>query len=230
MKMNRVLIFIALIFAVIVFSFGRSASAQQARPQFLFTWHAENSYVPSFYKGKIIPGSQSQITAAFELVENGKIINVSGQPIYWYLDNTLIGGGTGIQQVTFSPFGRAPEVETLKVDLPNYSGGYLIHEIGIPVFNPSAVIETPYPDNQFSGQAVTTTALAYFFNTPEKNLSFTWSVNGQSGSNTESPDVLQVNFPNQTPSGSTVAISLRIQNTRQTANASKTLVYQKQLQ
>jgi hypothetical protein len=208
-----------------------AAKAQVASPQFLITWSASNSYAPSFYQGKVLPGSQSQITAALEIVSGGKIANVTSQPIYWYLDGTLIGGGTGVQQITFSPFGTAPEIETLEADLPNYSGGMLIHQISIPVMNPDVVIDAPYPGGQFSNTIATVTALPYFFNTTASNLVFAWSVNGVTGSNVENPDVAQITLPTDAPSGSTVAVSLQAQNPSgsQTANASANLTYQKQL-
>ncbi len=235
MKNRRTKIIIISVASLLCASFfliGKSVRAQQAQPQFLLSWNAGNSYAPSSYKGKILPGSQSQIVASLELVAGGQIINISNQSIYWYLDDTLIGGGVGVQRIAFYPFGSAPEMETLKVALPNYSGGYLVHQINIPVINPGVVIATPYPSDQFSGQNATATALAFFFNTPTENLSFTWSVNGQTGSNTENPDILQINLPNQAPSGSTIAISLNAQdkNTGQSASASKNLTYQKQLQ
>ncbi len=218
-------------FFALSFIFLGPARAQQATPQFLFTWSASNSYVPPSYKGKVLPEQQSKITASFELVSGGKIVNIENQPVYWYLDDTLIGGGAGMQQITFSPFGMAPEMETLKAELPNYPGGYLIHQATIPVINPAAVIEAPYPNGQFSGTSATVTALPYFFSVPANDLSFTWSVNGQSGSNAENPDVLDINLPTGTPSGSTLAVSLQAQNTNdgQSASVSTNLVYQQQL-
>ena len=234
MKSVRIVIFVvsaALCFLIFLLVFSKPARAQQTQPQFLLSWRATNSYVPSFYRGKILPGSRSQITASFELISSGGIVNVKSQPIYWYLDDTLIGGGAGVQQITFSPFGTAPEMETLRVELPNYSSGYLLHQITIPVINPEMVIDAPYPGGQFSETNATATALAYFFNTPTTNLAFVWSVNGQSGSSAENPDIAQINLPAETPSGSTIAISLQTRNPQngQSASASENLIYQKQL-
>jgi len=218
------------VFSFVFFGFTKAQSLQQ--PQFLFSWRASNSYVPSFYNGKDLPGSQSQITASFELISGGKVVNIANQSIYWYLDDVLIGGGAGVQQITFSPFGTAPASEDLRVELPSYPGDYLIHEVNIPVMNPLVVINSPYPNNQFSGTNATATALSYFFNTQAANLSFVWSVNGQSGSNAENPDILQINMPAKTPSGSTIAISLQVQNSQnnQSADTSEDLTYQNQLQ
>jgi len=234
MKYCRVIISIlsaVLLFFTLTFTLIKPVSAQSTQPQFLFSWRASDSYAPSFYKGKVLPRSQSQITAIFELVSGGKTINIANQSIYWYLDDTLIGGGTGVQQVTFSPFGTAPEIENLRVEMPGYSSGYLIHQVAIPVVNPMAVINAPYSSGQFSETNATATALAYFFGTPSTNLAFTWSVNGQSGKSAENPDILEINLPKGVLSGSTIAISLQVQDSQnnQSANASENLTYQSQL-
>lgn len=216
---------------MLTFAIIKPANAQSIQPKFLFSWHASNSYAPSFYKGKVLPRSQSQITATFELVSGGKTINMANQSIYWYLDDTLIGGGTGVQQVTFSPFGTAPETENLRVEIPGYSSGYLIHQVVIPIVNPMVVINSPYPNGQFSETNATATALAYFFGSPSTNLAFAWSVNGQSGKSAENPDILEINLPGGVPSGSTISVSLQVQDSQnnQSADASENLTYQSQL-
>src|ERR1039458_3932339 len=75
-------------------------------PQFLVTWKATESYIPPFYTWKALPTAGSNIVASVELVSGGRIINISSQNIYWYLDDVLMGGGAGVQQITFPPFGR----------------------------------------------------------------------------------------------------------------------------
>ena len=234
MKYCRVIISIlstALFFFTLTFALIKPVDAQSVQPQFLFSWRALNSYAPSFYKGKILPGSQSKIMASFELVAGGKIINIANQSIYWYLDDTLIGGGTGTQQVTFSPFWTAPETENIRVEIPSYPSGYLIHQVTISIVTPSAVIDAPYPGGQFSETNATATALAYFFNTPTANLAFMWTLNGQSGKGAENPDILEINLPGKMSSGSTISISLQVQDSQnnQSANTSENLTYQSQL-
>ena len=115
-------------------------------PQFLVTWKASESYIPPFYKGKALPSQGAKITASVELVSNGHILDISSQNIYWYVDEVLVGGGTGVQQVTFRPFGEPPSSIILDVELPQYNGEYLVHSDNIPLVNPVAVIAAPYPN------------------------------------------------------------------------------------
>lgn len=212
----------------------KQVNAQSASsPQFLITWKTTGSYIPSFYQGKALPTYGSNITASLELISpQGKIINLNGQTIYWYLNDNLVGGGVGVQRATFSPLGEAPSFLNLRVTLPNYNGAYLIHTINIPMVLPEAVILAPYPNGQFSQNPVTVTALPYFFNVPSpSDLSFLWSVNGQNGSNAENPETAQITLPQGTQSGTSLAVSLSVENPNDSTigTASQNLTYENQL-
>jgi hypothetical protein len=209
-----------------------SALAQTASdPQFLITWKSTASSIPSSYIGKALPSYGSEVTADFELISNGKTLDLSDQTIYWYLEDTLIGGGTGVQQVTFPLFGTPPNSLTLKIELPSYNGQYLIHTLDIPFVNPAVVIDAPYSNGSFSSNPVTVAALPYFFNTSPSQLSYTWAVNGQTGSNAENPQIAEVTLPQGTPSGTGITISLSVENPSGaiTAAAQSTLTYSTQL-
>jgi hypothetical protein len=209
-----------------------SAHAQTAsNPQFLITWKPTLSSIPPGYIGKALPSFGSKVTADFELVSNGKILDLSGQTIYWYLEDTLIGGGTGIQQVTFPLFGTPPGSLTLKIELPSYNGQYLIHTLDIPFVNPAVVIDAPYPNGDFSSNPMIVTALPYFFTASPSSLSYTWAVNGQTGANAENPQAAEVTLPQGTPSGTSITISLSVENpsSAATAVAQSTLTYSTQL-
>jgi hypothetical protein len=206
--------------------------AQTAAPQFLMTWSASNSYVPVGYTGKVLPNQESQITAALEVMANGKLVNLSNETIYWYQDDTLLGGGVGTQQFTFRPYGTAPNVVTLKVELPDYPGGLLIHEINIPVTQPLAVVLAPYPNGVFASTPLVVQALPYFFAASSTSpLNFTWSVNGQVVTNAENPQSLQISLPQSTPAGYAVSVALTIENSLNAVSAmgDANLTYQKQL-
>ena len=202
-------------------------------PQFLLTWKATNSYIPSFYEGKALPSYGSDITAAIEVVlPNGTLQNLSNQPIIWYVDGTVVGGGTGVQEVTFPPFGTPPSILSLTVSFPQYPGGVRETRANIPFVNPVAVIGAPYPNQQFSTNPVSVTAYPFFFNTASpSNLSYSWAVNGQTGTSAENPEVADVSLPQGTPSGTGIDISLTIQGTAAStvAVANQTLTYQSQL-
>ena len=132
---------IALVSGGTLLSAAPTAHAQTASsPTFLITWKTTGSYIPSFYTGKALPTYGSKITASLELVSSqGNVLDLSGKTIYWYVNDTLVGGGAGVQQVTFPPIGDAPNTENLRVTIPNYNGSYLIHAINIPMVMPEAV-------------------------------------------------------------------------------------------
>jgi len=110
-----------------------------ASPTFLITWKTTGSYVPAFYQGKALPTYGSNITASLELISpQGKVLDLSGQTIYWYANDNLVGGGVGVKQVTFPPLGSAPNSLNLRVTLPNYDGAYLVHAVNIPMVLPVA--------------------------------------------------------------------------------------------
>ena len=219
----------AIVLALFIVLQANAQTAQSSSPRFLITWRALNSFAPSLYDGKILPGARSRITASLELISNGKLINLKSQTIYWYLNDNLLGGGTGAQRMTFSPYSGTAGTLVLRVELPDYGGKLLMHEVAIPVVRPEAVIYAPYPNDQFSGSQATVKALPYFFNVSSSALTFEWSVNGVPVENKEGPDILHVNLPSGAPSNFGVNISLTMQNPGDStmAIASKNLIYQK---
>lgn len=222
----------ALIGSGAVLALAPIANAQTSQPQFLMTWQALNSYAPANYAGKTLPNQESQIAASIEVIANGKSVNLSGQTIYWYQNDNLLGGGIGDQHFTFRPYGQAPNTVTLKVELPDYPGGLLIHEINIPVVQPQAVISASYPQGVFPGSPAAVQALPYFFATSSTApLSFAWSVNGQTVTSAENPQSLQISLPQSTPAGFAVGVTLTVQNSidSMSATGNANLIYQKQL-
>ncbi len=202
-----------------------------ATPQVLITWKTSGSYIPSSYPGKALPTYGSTITASLEIISDGKLVDLSGQTIYWYLNNTdtLLGGGVGVQSISFPPLGQPPNVTTLEVELPFYPSGFLLRTIDIPMVQPQVVVDAPYPAGQFSSNPVTVTAIPYFFNTASpSNLSYAWTVNNQSGSNTENPNVAQITLPQGTAAGTSFIASVTVQNSNDStqATASANLTYQ----
>ena len=219
------------VFAIIIAQKNLAYAQNASGPQFVMTWSASNSYVPTRYAGGILPNQESQITAAFELIANGQPINLSGQTIYWYLNDNLLGGGEGVQHFTFRPYGTAPANETLKVELPDYPGGELLHTINIPLINPIVVAEAPYPNGQFSQIPLVLTAMPYFFNASSvTSLSFSWSVNGQAVTSAENPQSLKISLPQSTPAGFAVGVTLSVKNSfdNATADSNANLTYQPQ--
>ncbi len=209
---------------------GKTNAQIVSSPQFMLTWRALNSNIPSFYAGKALPSYGSQVLAEITLISGGRVDDLSQQTIYWYLNDTLIGGGIGVTKVTFVPFGTPPNSLTLKVELPNYNGMDLVHEIQLPFVDPVAVIEAPYPGGNFSSNPVVVTALPYFFPLAPSNLSYTWAVDGTTGSNAENPESAQITLPQGTPSGTGITVSLAVANQSGSvvANAQSTQTYNSQ--
>lgn len=224
---------VGFLFAASFFSLAPQASAQTAStPQFLITWKASGSYVPPFYGDKALPTYGSEITASLQLFSGGQLLNLQNQTIYWYLNSALIGGGVGVQQISFPPLGMPPSFFTLEVEIPSYNGNFLIHDVQIPMVNPVAVVYAPYPGGQTSANPITIQALPYFFNTTDPSkLSYAWQVNNQPGANTENPESLQITVPAGTTSGTSVDVSLTIQNSEDStiATANENLTYVTQL-
>jgi hypothetical protein len=208
-------------------------TSASASPTFLITWKTTGSYIPSFYIGKALPTYGSKITASLVLISpQGKILDLSGQTIYWYVNDNLVGGGVGVQQATFPPIGDAPNTANLRVTIPNYNGAYLVHAVNIPMVLPEVVVYAPYPNGQFTQNPVAVEAVPYFFNvTDPSSLSYSWSVNGQSGANAENPEVAEITLPQGTQSGTSVAASLSVENSNDStvATASANLTYESQL-
>ena len=222
-------IFVAVIF---ILALSRGANAQSASLQMVITWQAYGSYVPPGYADKALPNQEAKLMASLELLSNGKPADLSGQTIYWYLNNTLIGNSIGEQHIVFSPFGTAPAFLTLKAELPSYNGNLLIQEIQIPLVDPKAVIEAPHPTGQFSKNPITLQGVPYFFYVSDPDaLSYAWSVNGQTSAATENPQTLQLNLDPTTPSGSSFSASLIITDPNSSAKSSDStnVVYVKQL-
>ena len=224
--------FLILFVAIFVAFFSLRANAQSASLQLVVTWQAYGSYVPPQYIGKALPSLHSEIAASVALLSNGKLVDVSNQTVYWYLNDTLVEGGVGKQYVVLSPFGAPPAFLDLRAELPSYNGTTLIHDVQIPFVDPKAVIEAPHPGGQFSGSSISIQGTPYFFYTSDPGtLSYGWSVNGQTSASVENPQTLQIKTPLATPSGSLFGVSLTItdRNNNISENDSTNITYVKQL-
>lgn len=182
-------------------------------PKLFLTW-SSNTYVPPGFAGKIMPTANSQITASVELIDNGKIVNLSKQNVYWYANNNFLSGGIGMQTITFRAPDAAGGTIDLRVEVPNYSKGSQLKTIVIPIVRPEVVIETSFPSGRFSSSPLQLAGQPYFFNTASPaRLNFIWSVNGQTPSGAENPQSLNIKFGATMIPGSTIPVSLSVQNT-----------------
>ncbi len=219
--------------AIVLIGACSAAHAQTtSQPQMLITWQAYGSYIPPEYTDKALPNVTSKLTASLMLFDQGKKVDLSGQTIYWYEDDTQIGGGSGATSVSFSPFGGAPNFVTLKAEIPSYNGNVILHDIQIPIIQPKAVIEANHPTANFNDGSLALQGTPYFFRVSSlSSLTFAWSVNGASPAAAINPQTLDLNVNPNTPSGSSFTTSLTITDpsTRMTADDSVALTYAKQL-
>jgi len=197
--------------------------AQQLGPRFFATWQAF-SYAPSSFSGKVMPISNSPIAVSFELIDpaTGKLIDVRNQTVYWYINDKFFKGGQGIQSIFFRLPTRTSGIIDVRIQLPSFRNELQLKTIKIPIVRPEAVIEAPYADNKFQSTFVQLTGVPYFFNTKAPSaLNFRWTVNGEAPPNAENPEVLGVNLNPDAPAGSSLNVSLTIQNP---ANISETAI------
>ncbi|MEK7507639.1 MAG: hypothetical protein AAB602_00960 [Patescibacteria group bacterium] len=208
---------IGLLFLVGIVSHGTSR-AQTSPPRILLTWQA-NSYVPAGYFGKALPGPSSIVTASVEIIDQGKIADLSGNNIYWYLDSSLVGSGIGKKTVNIRAGSRALQETKLMVQIPGYKGGLLFKTIFLFIASPAAVIEAPYGAESFRDNSVAVKGVPYFYNVTDlSTLIFNWTVNGQSvpaATSTEEKSNLTVSINPDAAQGSRLDIGLTIRDPKE---------------
>ncbi len=189
------------------------AGAQVSGPQIFLTWKTKG-YVPENYAGKILPGSTSPVLAALDVVQNGKVADLSNLTIYWYLNDKLLDRGVGLQAVTFrTPKSLGGGAITLRAEIPDFPGTGASKAIDIPLVPPSVVLRSTYPQNKFSSRSAEVSAIPYFFTVPDISfLTFSWAVNGTGVKTTENPQTLQVNINQDATPGSTLNIKVSVSN------------------
>ncbi len=222
-------------FAVVVFGLAHGWATLLARaatpPQIVISWRAD-TYTPPGYAGKAFPTSNSTIVTSLDIVTNGKSADLSGQPIYWYVNNRLAGSGKGRVSVTFRAPPSAPDTLALRVEVPGYPGGAIIKSINIPVVVPESVIEAPLPFLRFTPPSTTLTGTPYFFNVRDPLLlEFEWVANyatlpaGQTNNTPKGdPRVLALNLNPDAPKGAPVRVTLGIINPLREAEGAQSFI------
>lgn len=204
-------------------------SYAQAVPQFLISWEAKN-YIPDWYSGKILPTAKTNVEVSFELIDNGKPVDLSGVKVRWYVNDKLVkneNNGLGIKKINFTTpnyFGQEVEIRIAVVDYA--SVGFIDKLIKIPVVRPEAVINAPYADNKIKTGGSIFELFLFFFTTNDKeNLSIQWSVlDKQPKSQKDDPFRLNLNIDSQTPVDSVINLSVVVGNMIKTLeSASKTI-------
>lgn len=194
----------------------------------MITWQAK-TYAPPGFEGKILPTANSAIMVSFELIDGGTPADLSSQTVYWYINNNFLRGGKGLQHIEFRAPDAAGGIIDLRVEVPNYKRGPQLKTVEIPIVAPKAVIEAPFPNNEFSASPVQLAGLPYFFNVRDISpLNFVWSINGVAPSGTENPSVLTIRLNQDAPTGSSLGVTFTVQNKNNAlegASANINLVY-----
>ncbi|MBN2197759.1 hypothetical protein JW698_00970 [Candidatus Wolfebacteria bacterium] len=208
-------IFITIIF-LMFFAF-LNVNAQSFSPQFLISWQAQN-YAPTWYQGKIFPVRGTPVEVNFEIVNNGKLVDLSDVKILWYINDELAKNekdGLGIKTLKFnvSDYGGG-EVE-IRIVLPDYLEGELLDKIiKIPIVMPELVINSPYPDNKVEIGESFFQAIPFFFNIEFIDiLSIDWTANNQKSIGlAENPYLLNLNISSETPKNTEINISALVKS------------------
>ncbi|MCH7677422.1 hypothetical protein IH879_21080 [candidate division KSB1 bacterium] len=180
--------------------------AGQATPEFLVTWKA-NTYVPAGYQAKALPIRGSQVEVSFELIDNGKIADLSRSTIRWFINFKLQETGIGNKTFAFTITPYDNRIPSIKILILDYKGAELKHLFDIPIAEPDVVIDTNDQRN-FRG-------LPYFFNVNNINsLDFGWEVNDKKPEGAvDRPDLLSLDIPEiQLGESLDINISLIIKN------------------
>ncbi len=185
------------------------AEAQTSEPQLNLTWQAR-TYAPPEYAGKHLPSGNSRVLLALDAVQNGKVLDLSRQTIYWYLTNELFASGTGLVRTEFTtpniPLGSLD----VRAEVPALD---ILKTISIRMSLPVAIIEAPFPGGEFREQSLDLSAKPYFFNVSDMGrLSYAWLVNGKAPDSSEQPQKLTVNINPGTGDGYALNIALQIAN------------------
>ncbi|MCR4275232.1 MAG: hypothetical protein NUV83_00540 [Candidatus Wolfebacteria bacterium] len=168
----------------------------QSGYDFLTSWKADG-FVPAWYEGKILPSRGSRVSISFELINNGKISDLSNTVVRWYINDNLVkneNDGLGIKKYLFTVTDYPGNNTEVRIALPDYKGQSLNKIIQIPVVNPEVVIESP----AFSLNNISKTAIfkanPFFFNVKIiNNLSFQWTANGQATGIYKGSNILDFN-------------------------------------
>ena len=160
-----------------------SATFAQTNTQIILTWQANNFY-PANYEGKPLATPNSQITAAVEVLENNKLLNLERANIVWLLDDKPLSNGQGLKETGFAVKKREGDNHTLRVTI-QLENRKLESLLRIPVSKKFVVIENPYPNGLIPADSeIALQAVPYFFNIASlSELSFAWQANTEKETN-----------------------------------------------
>ncbi len=188
----------------------------QSSPQFLITLQGQN-YAPGWYQGKVLPINKTLIETVFELVDNGKLADISKTKVRWYVNDKLAkneNNGLGIKSLRIATPDYAGGELKIRIVIVDYRGSMLDKTIIIPVVGPEVVIDAPYADKKISAGHSIFQLSPFFFNLKSmNNLSVEWSANGEKSQGSfNNPWSLDLNIDSQTPSGFVINLQAAVKS------------------
>ena len=161
----------------------------------IVTWQA-NNYFPADYMGKAAATPNSPIIVSVELVQKGKLADITGADIKWYADNSIIANGAGQKTVSFAATQSENGYQNVRV-LVDAGNASFENSVRIPIVKPSIVITSFLKDQSVKpGDEVAFQALPFFFNVDSlKKLTFFWQINNQSAAGDGNKLTIKVGTP-----------------------------------
>lgn len=206
--MKKTIFFFALFLLFPLKSFGATTD-----PFLYLTWKAK-SYTPDNFLGKILPGASSPILVSLEAFEGGKVANISGSQIKWYVNGEL--SATTIGRKSFDlRTSRSPSsgVISVRATVVNKWNRQYSKEVNIPVSPPVVILKSNYLSRTFGENKISVRAYPYFFGVNSlSDLVFSWKVNGQPVNSTENPQIVDIEFNKDAEPGSFITVENSISN------------------
>ncbi len=174
--------------------------AQQA-PEFLASWKASN-YVPADYQGKALPSNSTNVEISFDLIDGGRIVDLSRNQVRWSINDQLFRSGIGVKAIQFTGDGSE---QTIRITVLDYNERDLDEFIVVPSARPEVAINTKAPSGQIGLGNYLFEALPYFFNINNPaDLNINWQINGQGFVGlAEAPQFLNLNLTSEYVPGET---------------------------
>jgi len=200
---------ICTIVGVTLFSFAGFAYARE--PLFFSSWSPQN-YAPSWFEGKRLPVNETPIRLSFELVsrnpgDEGKIVDISGREVRWYVNDEFYTKGNGLQTVIIKAPKYGREDIDIKISAVFYDSEtgetYLTnHYFSIPLSSPRLILSSPlFPSTTLAGASFVVDAFPFFFNTMLGGLDISWLVNNIKPTESGDSFSLKALIPGSVPSG-----------------------------
>jgi hypothetical protein len=213
---NRI-VFIGLISLIGLIGPTGQISQAQTAPQFMVSWQA-NSYAPSWYSGKIFPTKDSAIEIGFELIDGGKLADLSKTAVRWYVNDKWVkneNDGLGIKYLRFITADYPGNDTEIRISVPSYKNfGPLDKIFSIAIVKPQVVIDAPYANREISSGKNIFQAIPFFFSAKDlTKIFYRWFVDNREVSDLgDNFRILDLTVPQEAPKGTIINIKAAVKN------------------